>query len=153
MTPAALQDVQACNRCRLAKRKCDKIQPVCSRCDAARACCIYTTKESSCAESPSGSTFDSTRTGRIVKRRARTCLSCTRCHRLKVKCDQSAPCGRCAQSGSGSTCVYNYRAKTFEAPTVPSFTLTDEDPEFVVATWFLRRRGSSHFKALLDRVC
>jgi hypothetical protein len=147
MTPPAVQDMQACNRCRSAKRKCDKLQPICSRCDAAGTICIYTYPKSL-----AGSTFDSIPTGRTVKRRSRACLSCIRCHKLKVKCDQNTPCGSCVRSGPGITCIYNYRAKVAGAPTVSSFTLTDENPEFVVATWFLRRRESSHFKALLDRV-
>jgi hypothetical protein len=151
MTPPAVQDVQACNRCRSAKRKCDKLQPICSRCDAAGTICVYTTREPY-AESLAGSTSDSPPTDRIVKRRARACLSCIRCHKLKTKCDQNIPCGRCARSGPGVTCIYKHGEKVAGASTVSKFTLTEEDPEFVVATWFLRRRESSHFKALLDRV-
>jgi hypothetical protein len=152
MAPPAVQDVQACNRCRLAKRKCDKVQPICSRCDAAGTTCTYTKKESY-TESLAENTSDSTPTGRIVKRRARACMSCNRCHRLKVRCDQDTPCGRCVRSGQAVSCMYKHKAKIAGSPPLSSFTLINENPEFVVATWFLRRRESSYFKALLDRVC
>ncbi|KAF9691183.1 hypothetical protein EKO04_010782 [Ascochyta lentis] len=32
------------------------------------------------------------------------------------------------------------------------FALTGEDPEWVVATWYLRKRGSTHYRAILDRM-
>ena len=97
-----------------------------------------------------------------VRRRNRACLSCVRCHRLKVKCNQSEPCDRCMRSGVQATCTYTQK-KSFGEPTAhtqsPSqshpevpFALTGEDPEFVVATWYLRKRGSTHFRAILNRV-
>jgi hypothetical protein len=154
------RNVQTCTRCHSAKRQCDKLGPACSRCNKAKASCIY---EGSALElpslgSPSGSeeALDTTSTTSsshsFVKRRARACFSCTRCHRLKIKCDRRSPCSRCARSGFETTCIYTHRAKRIEKVVLPSSILTIEDPEFVVATWFLRRRGSSHFKTLFDRV-
>jgi hypothetical protein len=91
---------------------------------------------------------------RIVKRRDRACFSCTRCHRLKVKCDKKSPsCRRCAQSGYERTCIYTHKAKMPSESQHPISTvfLAGENPETVVTTWFLRRRGYSHWRALISR--
>lgn len=153
------RDVQTCTRCRSAKRQCDKLRP-CSRCHKAKAECIYEgqTSETPPLESSSRSerVSDTTSTASsphsVIKRRTRACFSCTRCHRLKIKCDRRAPCSRCTRSGYETTCIYTHRLNKSEKSTLPSSIFAIEDPEFVVATWFLRRRGSGHFRALLDRV-
>jgi len=153
------RDVQTCTRCRSAKRQCDKLRP-CSRCHKAKAECIYEgqTSETSPLESSSRSEGVSDIASKassphsVIKRRSRACFSCTRCHRLKIKCDRRAPCSRCTRSGYETTCIYTHRLNRSEKSTLPSSLFAIEDPEFVVATWFLRRRGSGHFRALLDRV-
>lgn len=160
--------VQTCIRCRDAKRRCDKARPGCKRCEHAGVSCIY--EEDSSESSPLSDgyqegTSDGTTPGhaepsttdssqnRIVRKRTRAVLSCTRCHRLKVKCDKGQPCGRCVRSGFEATCIYTHKAKPVDKPSpLPSFVFSGKDPEFIVATWFLRRRGSSHWKALLNRV-
>ncbi|KAF2113517.1 hypothetical protein BDV96DRAFT_113214 [Lophiotrema nucula] len=88
---------------------------------------------------------------RVIRRRERATLSCTRCHRLKVKCDKKLPCDRCTRSDYDDTCNYthkpeqSYRTKGSSLPFAPA----EDEPEEIVVTWFLRRRGSSHWKALL----
>ena len=164
-----LRHVQTCVRCREAKRRCDKARPSCTRCERAGVPCTY--DDHSSESSPLSEGFDERIThgantpvhtelsstdsshGRIVKKRARAVLSCTRCHRLKVRCDKAQPCGRCVRSGYESTCIYTHKAKPVEKPcSLPPSIPSGRDPEFIVATWFLRRRGSSHWKALLNRV-
>jgi hypothetical protein len=154
-----VREVQTCTRCRSAKRRCDKVRPTCSRCEKAGTTCTYEGQATEASPSPDGQ-YEGAADGtmisnpnRVVQKRVRACLSCTRCHRLKIKCDKQSPCGRCARSGYETTCIYTHNANTADTPSpIPSLILTDEDPEFVVASWFLRRRGSSHFKALLNRV-
>ena len=154
------RDVQTCTRCRSAKRQCDKLRPACSRCNKAKANCIYEAQAPEtpplgaidCSEEAFNSRSASSSPHSRVKRRARACFSCTRCHRLKIKCDRRSPCSRCARSGYETTCLYTHRVKIAEKTVVPSSVFSLEDPEFVVATWFLRRRSYSHFRALLDRV-
>jgi hypothetical protein len=170
------REVATCTRCRQSKRGCDKAKPNCTRCERAGTKCTYEEDEKkspflnqSGSESPM--TTPTTTPPTLIaqrggfKKRNRACLSCIRCHRLKVKCDQKQPCSRCSQSGLRVTCTYTHRTKPPEQPPkqppeqphdqshyeVP-FAVTDEDPEFVVATWYLRKRGSTHYRAILDRV-
>jgi len=87
---------------------------------------------------------------KAVKRRDRATLSCVRCHRLKVKCDKKHPhCGRCSRLGFGKDCVYTHRAQ--ESSSTP-LVLEGEDAAKVLALFFLRKRGSSHWRTLLSRV-
>lgn len=166
------REVATCTRCRLSKRKCDKAKPNCTRCERGGTQCTYGDQQESQSSSHSESevlaitpvtTSSSPASGGtqgVKRRRNRACVSCTRCHRLKVKCDQRQPCSRCSRSGLEAACTYTHRAKSPQqplqpqpAPEQPQYTLTDEDPEFVVATWFLRKRGSTHYRAILNRVC
>ncbi|KAH7353134.1 hypothetical protein BKA66DRAFT_553815 [Pyrenochaeta sp. MPI-SDFR-AT-0127] len=166
---AQFRDAQTCNRCRAGKRRCDKARPSCTRCERAGTPCNYddhSTRIIPFSDSPIDTETDdgnargsmmlappTSNHGRVVKKRVRACLSCTRCHRLKIKCDKSHPCGRCTRSGYETMCIYTHKAKPIETPRpLPPFALTGEDPEYAVATWFLRRRGSSHWKALLNRL-
>lgn len=159
------REVQTCIRCRDSKRRCDKAKPSCTRCQNAGLPCLYDGSQASFLDpqntppfstepSPSSSS-DEPVSRSSIKRRDRAILSCTRCHRLKVKCDKREPCcGRCARSGYGRSCVYTHRAQRVELKNSPPPFLADEqDPEAVVALWFMRKRGSSHWKALLARVC
>lgn len=166
------REVATCTRCRQSTRRCDKANPKCTRCEHAGVQCTYGEdhKDSRFSSNSSSETQDATSTAapptpvaqrQGVKRRNRACLSCTRCHRLKVKCDQMQPCSRCCRSGAEVTCTYTHATKPPQQrpeqpcdkshPTVP-FALTGEDPEFVVATWYLRKRGSTHYRAILNRV-
>jgi hypothetical protein len=168
---AQAREVATCTRCRQSKRRCDKAKPVCGRCEFAKVKCTY---EENRRHSPSDYT-ESERSyitpattpptpdsqhGK-VKKRNRACLSCVRCHRLKIKCDQKQPCARCSRSGLQATCAYTHRPQLPEQAiqhphiqphTEIPFALTGEDPEFVVATWYLRKRGSTHYRAILNRV-
>jgi hypothetical protein len=177
-----IREVQTCLRCRGSKRRCDKTKPICSRCHQAGVVCVYdSTPRSDASPATTSSALDQigdldlpnldslltvpidSRTTayskqgseKIIKRRDRACLSCTRCHRLKVKCDKKSPCcGRCARSGYGRTCIYTHKAprpSESQSPTSPVI-LAGENPETVVTTWFLRRRGYSHWRALISRV-
>ena len=164
------REVATCNRCRQSKRKCDKSKPNCTRCERAGAQCTYEEHQMETEPSVHSDQQDYTPATtpptpssqrQRIKKRNRVCLSCTRCHSLKVKCDQKQPCARCSRSGVEATCTYTHNAKPFRQPhkqstdrsrTEVPFALTGEDPEFVVATWYLRRRGSTHFRAILDRV-
>lgn len=173
------REVTTCSQCRQSKRRCDKAKPSCTRCERGGIQCTY---EDDQRRSPSSNSIRSTPgiastlaasspattppmpilQHQGVRKRNRACLSCTRCHRLKVKCDQKQPCFRCSRSGVETSCTYTHRKPPLRsnepAPEqtqhqeVP-FALTDEDPEFVVATWFLRRRGSTHYRSILNRVC
>jgi hypothetical protein len=153
-------NAQACVRCRTSKRRCDKLDPICSRCERAGFRCVYDGERSSISSgaveeevSPVGSRVDCS--GRTVRKRDRAVLSCTRCHRLKVKCDKGRPCGRCRRSGYGTNCIFSYddsRSSAVRTPSISSPPFCEEDPELVVATWFLRKSGSSQYKAILDRV-
>ena len=167
------REVATCTRCRLSKRKCDQAKPNCTRCMRGGVQCTYEDQQLR-ENHPSISNEPETHTStpattpptpvqlEKVRKRNRACLSCTRCHRLKVKCNQKEPCGRCIRSGVQATCVYTHKktsAQSSAATESPSqscveipFALTGEDPEFVVATWYLRKRGSTHYRAILDRV-
>lgn len=176
MVPA--REITTCSRCRLSKRKCDKAKPSCSRCERGGIQCSYDEDQQSDRfqpqeanggsdpQYPTPVTTPPTSAQRIRKRN-RACLSCVRCHRLKIKCDQQEPCYRCSRSSV--QCTYTHKPKPLQerhaqlpeppepAPKEPysqkvPFALTDDDPEFVVATWFLRKRGSTHYRAILNRV-
>jgi hypothetical protein len=170
-----IREVQTCLRCRESKRRCDKTKPTCSRCHQAGVLCVYDlTHGNAVAKATNSSVSDQISNldllsldalptapseshghERIVKRRDRACLSCTRCHRLKVKCDKKHPCcSRCGRTGFGRTCIYTHKAQTqseSQSSTSP-VVLAGENAETVVATWFLRRRGYSHWRALITRV-
>jgi hypothetical protein len=176
MIPA--RDITTCSRCRQSKRKCDKAKPSCTRCERGGAHCTYDedyqndpgqpqeTHSGSDPQYPTPVTTPPTSLQRVRKRN-RACLSCVRCHRLKIKCDQKEPCFRCSRSGV--QCTYTHKPKPpqdrpAQPPQRPDaaleksynqevpFALTEDDPEFVVATWFLRKRGSTHYRAILNRV-
>jgi len=174
-----IREIQTCTRCKDSKRRCDKLKPSCSRCQRAGQICIYPeaiSKETSIEPrtgrraprqpgargegsgllSPSSSSRSSpleeeSAPGRVIKKRDRATLSCTRCHRLKVKCDKKQPCcSRCARLGHGRDCVYTHKVQPL--PLAGPFVVDGEDAETIVSLWFLRKRGSSHWKALLMRV-
>jgi hypothetical protein len=159
------RDIATCRRCRETKRRCDQAKPSCSRCDHAQAQCMYDDSRSDSSNSPRSSSNDTSGTAstqstpmdttpcRVTKKRNRACLSCTRCHRLKVKCDKQRPCGRCAKSGFMNTCEFTHTAKQSpERSSSSSLVLANEDPEFIVASWFLRKRASGYYRALLSGV-
>ncbi|KAH6638835.1 hypothetical protein C7974DRAFT_122248 [Boeremia exigua] len=157
----------SCSRCRLLKRRCDKIKPSCARCKRGGIPCAYEADSEMDKIGPMVSndsnipyqTPAGTRTIAIRKRN-RVCLSCTRCHRLKVKCDQKQPCLRCSRSGVEADCVYTHKSKPRVQPHEPAIGQShfqeipqagiDEDPEFLVATWFLRRRESTRFRGIVN---
>jgi hypothetical protein len=159
-----VRDIQTCTRCKDSKRRCDKLKPICSRCQRAGQTCLYPetkSKENSIGPkvgllSPLSSDCSSplekeSEPGRIVKRRDRATLSCIRCHRLKVKCDKKQPCcSRCSRLGHGRDCTYTHKAQP--PPSGGPFIVDGDDAETIVSLWFLRKRGSSHWKALLARV-
>lgn len=168
------RDVMTCTRCRQSKRQCDKVKPSCTRCKRGGAQCIYEGDQNSRKDKHRRTVHDEGQDGYptpattpptpapIVRKRNRACLSCTRCHRLKVKCDQKEPCARCLRSGMQSACTYAHRPKTFSQALEPPkqqkhqdvpFAMPEDDSELVVATWFLRKRGSTHYRAILNRVC
>lgn len=154
------REVTTCLRCRSSKRQCDKTRPSCSRCKRGGSQCTY--EEDTATSYPTPVTTPPIAVTKVRKRN-RVCLSCVRCHRLKVKCDKKQPCSRCSQTGVGTSCKYTHKREpfkqTYEDATNPPqlqevpFALTGDDPTFVVATWFLRKRGSSHYGAILSRVC
>lgn len=158
------RDIQTCTRCKDSKRRCDKLKPSCTRCYRASQPCTYPDKTSneSSTELQNGllspSTSDNltpagtqSEPGRIIKKRDRATLSCTRCHRLKVKCDKRQPCcSRCARLGHGRDCVYTHKVQP--PPPAGPFVVDGDDAETIVSLWFLRKRGSSHWKVLLTRV-
>ncbi|KAL5375303.1 hypothetical protein DPSP01_011312 [Paraphaeosphaeria sporulosa] len=158
------REIQTCTRCKDSKRRCDKRKPSCTRCHRAGQTCIYpenAPKENSIEHqtgllSPSSSSHPSpleteSAPGRLVKKRDRATLSCTRCHRLKVKCDKRQPCcSRCSRLGHGRDCMYTHK---IEPPTSAGpFVVDGDDAETIVSLWFLRKRGSSHWKILLTRL-
>jgi len=167
------REVTTCLRCRSSKRRCDKTRPSCTRCKRGGTQCTY--EEYTATESGEllvhNSTSDSYPTPVMTppttlpkaRKRNRVCLSCVRCHRLKIKCDKKQPCSRCSRTGVGTSCKYTHKREPFkqmyeDATNTPQvqevpFALTGDDPSFVVATWFLRKRGSSHYGAILSRVC
>jgi hypothetical protein len=170
--------ITICSCCRQSKRRCDKVKPSCTRCERVGIQCIY--DEDQQAEQDQPQRIDGGSEPQYptpvttppmpiqrVRKRNRACLSCVRCHRLKIKCDQKEPCFRCSRSEV--QCTYTRRAKAPQErsaqPPQPSgsaseephsqevpLALTDDDPEFIVATWFLRKRGSTHYRAILNRV-
>jgi hypothetical protein len=158
------REIATCRRCRDAKRKCDQAKPNCSRCDHTGGQCVYEDDRSDNSHSPWSSVNSTIATAstvstptdtipcRVTKKRNRACLSCTRCHRLKVKCDKQKPCGRCTRSGFMDTCEFSRASKQPLGRGSSSLVLADEDPEFIVATWFLRRRASGYNRALLNGV-
>lgn len=167
------REVTTCLRCRKSKRRCDKAKPSCTRCERGGTKCIYE-EDPSTARDERQILIESRSDGRYptpattpptlaqkVKKRNRACLSCTRCHRLKVKCDQAEPCARCVRSGVPGCCTYTHRPKAL--PPLPRqieqrqhrevpFAIPEDDCELVVATWFLRKQGSTHYRAILNRV-
>lgn len=157
--------VQTCIRCRESKRQCDQAKPTCSRCLRAGVVCSFNQQQMSYVSPESNDNdmlYDPRKTQAYSqqpqdgarKRRNRACLSCTRCHRLKVKCDKKQPaCGRCSHTGLMSTCMYTHKKMSQPRNPASPLIIAGEDPEAVVTTWFLRKRGSSHFRALLCRVC
>ena len=168
------REVLTCSRCRQSKRRCDKAKPSCTRCDRGGQQCVYDEDQNTERDELSTTSRDVSLSlcstpattpptpARKVRKRNRACLSCIRCHRLKVKCDQREPCARCLRSGVQVDCTYTHPPRPLSQAPEPleqqqkqsiSFALPVDDPEFVVATWFLRKRASTHFKAILDRVC
>lgn len=95
---------------------------------------------------------------KTVRRRQRAHLSCTRCHRLKVGCDKQLPCSRCRRSGWGRQCTYTHRvendssASASDAAPDIGFVESKEDPRDIYTSWHARRRGKTHWKALVLRV-
>jgi len=174
----SVREITTCSRCRQSKRKCDKAKPSCTRCERGGVQCTYDedhqedqvlSQEANGGSDPQYPTPVTTPPTSIqrVRKRNRACLSCVRCHRLKIKCDQKEPCSRCSRSRV--QCTYTDKPKPPQdrsaQPPRPSevgpeepyrqevpFALTEDDPEFVVATWFLRKRGSTHYRAILNRV-
>lgn len=167
------RDIMTCFRCRQSKRRCDKAKPTCTRCERGGTRCIYGEDQSRANDELVDSTRDEsidayltpattppTQTQKVRKRN-RACLSCTRCHRLKVKCDQREPCARCLRSGVPEACTYTHRPKVLPPTRQPEqqqcrnipFAVPEDDSELVVATWFLRKQGSTHYRAILNRVC
>jgi hypothetical protein len=158
------REIQTCIRCKDSKRRCDKLKPSCSRCHRAGQTCLYPesiSKETSTEPkagilSPSSSCCSSplekeSEPERVVKKRDRATLSCTRCHRLKVKCDKRQPCcSRCTRLGHGRNCTYTHKVQP--PPSAGPFIVDGDDAATIVSLWFLRKRGSSHWKALLARV-
>lgn len=158
------REIHTCTRCKDSKRRCDKFKPSCSRCKRAGHTCIYpeTASKGNSIEpqtgllSPSSSSHPSPlekepAPERIIKKRDRATLSCTRCHRLKVKCDNRQPCcNRCARLGHGRDCTYTH--KVLPPPSAGPFIVDGNDAEMIVSLWFLRKRGSSHWKVLMTRV-
>lgn len=159
-----LREIHTCIRCKDSKRRCDKLKPSCSRCERAGQTCIYPNPTSEGRPiviktgllSPLSSNHPSPHekelsSGRIIKKRDRATLSCKRCHRLKVKCDKRQPCcSRCARLGHGKDCVYTHKVQRL--PSGGPFLVDGDDAETIVSLWFLRKRGSTHWKALLSRV-
>ncbi|KAF1979565.1 hypothetical protein BU23DRAFT_100791 [Bimuria novae-zelandiae CBS 107.79] len=162
------REIQTCSHCKDSKRRCDKLKPSCSRCQRGGQVCIYPsppTEEKEILEesenldglltpstsgpcSPLRKDHDPER---VVKKRDRATLSCTRCHRLKVKCDKRQPCcSRCQKLGHDGDCTYTYKVQP--PPATGSFVNDGDDAETVVSLWFLQKRGSSHWKALLTRL-
>ncbi|KAJ4988614.1 transcriptional regulatory protein C1F7.11c 3 [Stagonosporopsis vannaccii] len=167
-----VREVTTCFRCRSSKRRCDKTRPHCTRCKRGGIQCTYeeysttgaaelTIHDGSGRSYPTPVTTPST-TAPQARKRNRACLSCVRCHRLKIKCDQKQPCFRCSRSGVATSCQFTHKSKPSEQPCGPTtdqeqfqevpFALTADDPSFVVATWFLRKRGSTHYRAILNRM-
>ncbi|KKP04334.1 hypothetical protein THAR02_03537 [Trichoderma harzianum] len=95
---------------------------------------------------------------KTVRRRQRAHLSCTRCHRLKVGCDKQLPCSRCRRSGWGRQCTYTHRiendssASASDATPDIGFVVSKEDPRDIYTSWHARRRGTTHWKALVLRI-
>ncbi|KAF2269446.1 hypothetical protein CC78DRAFT_487067 [Lojkania enalia] len=177
-----VREINTCTRCRESKRQCDKLKPSCTRCLHAGVVCSYSTKDdkykppenedditlgvpnlsstpeldglTALALEARGPSVPQEKPERIIKRRDRASLSCTRCHRLKIKCDKKQPCSRCLRSGHEGTCIYTHKIQKINQTLSPSLPciLAGEDPENVVVTWFLRRRGFSHWRSLLRRI-
>jgi hypothetical protein len=105
---------------------------------------------------PPPNTIVAQKDSKAVKRRQRAHLSCTRCHRLKVRCDKELPCSRCRRSGWGKQCTYTHRVEkdpsASDAGPGIAFVAAHEDPRNIVTTWHTRRRGATHWKALVSRV-
>ena len=164
------REIQTCIRCKNSKRRCDKTKPSCSRCQRANQTCEYPSSSSSSRSkdpsveptsgsgllTPSISAHDSPEEEapvpqRVIRKRDRATLSCTRCHRLKVKCDKRQPCcGRCARLGHGRDCAYTHKVQT--PPAKGPYLSRNDDAGTIVNLWFIRKRGSSHWRALLSRV-
>lgn len=93
---------------------------------------------------------------KTIRRRQRAHLSCTRCHRLKVGCDKELPCSRCRRSGWGRQCTYTHRVdnSSSASDTAPGigFVATQEDATTIFTSWHTRRRGTTHWNALIKRV-
>ncbi|GAB1318347.1 hypothetical protein MFIFM68171_08557 [Madurella fahalii] len=87
------------------------------------------------------------------KKRNRACLSCVRCHRHKVKCDKKFPCSRCKSTGFADHCSYTHRSvENSPLQDFSFFTCSGEDPSIAAITWHSHHRGSSHWKAPLQRI-
>ena len=161
-----LRDINTCIRCRESKRRCDKSKPSCTRCLRTGIECHYpnpsTKTRAVVHRSPSPDTSStpttdsSTSSDKIVRRRVRACFSCTRCHRLKVRCDKTQPaCSRCSDYGYASTCIYTHRVQKISIPSVPHDSVVQaigEDSDTIATAWFLRHRGSSHWRVLISKV-
>ena len=168
------RETMTCSRCRQSKRRCDKAKPSCTRCERGGKQCVYDEDQnleraelSTTSQDVSSSSYSTPATtpltpARNIRKRNRARLSCIRCHQLKVKCDQREPCARCLRSGVQMGCTYTHTPRRLsQAPQPPErpqkqripIAVPEDDSEFVVATWFLRKRASTHFKAILNRVC
>jgi hypothetical protein len=108
-----------------------------------------------CAPS-SDTTTTEHRGAKAIRRRQRALLSCTRCHRLKAGCDKQLPCSRCRRSGWARQCTYTHRvdngSSTSDASPMIGFVTSHEDAKDIFTSWHTRRRGTTHWKALITRV-
>ncbi|KAL2839948.1 hypothetical protein BJY01DRAFT_218807 [Aspergillus pseudoustus] len=81
----------ACNRCRLRKVKCDRVQPACNACVRLQQDCSYTRRSTS----PNSEIIQPSTYTEAGLKRKRTRLACGNCRVTKAKCSGTSPCDRC----------------------------------------------------------
>ncbi|KAL7808759.1 hypothetical protein V8C44DRAFT_335293 [Trichoderma aethiopicum] len=105
---------------------------------------------------PPDATTAEHRDAKAIRRRQRALLACTRCHRLKAGCDKQLPCSRCRRSGWARQCTYTHRVEddssTSDASPAIGFVTSHEDAKSIYTSWHTRRRGTTHWKALITRL-
>lgn len=89
-----------CIPCRLSKKKCDEIKPICSSCTKKGLSCVWPEIPSQTLHQYINKKGLGEFAEHITKRVKRTRSGCDQCRKIKKKCDESMPiCRRCAKKG------------------------------------------------------
>ncbi|KAL2819404.1 hypothetical protein BJX63DRAFT_8648 [Aspergillus granulosus] len=137
-----LKTFSACNRCRLRKVKCDRVQPVCSACVRLQLGCSYTKRSAS----PTLNIIQSTAYTEAGLKRKRTRLACGNCRVTKAKCSGTSPCDRCQSRSLACDLATSIAHPKGNSGTISIPTpKTVASPATTISSWPLDRAATRGF--------